>query len=929
MTTFTSLEIREELKARGIHEDFGVNQGLVEELYLRYRENPSLVDEEWRRFFEGLPPSAVKSKNGNGGTTTAAVIDMAHAHQARVTALVEAYRSRGHLSANIDPLGLMPRSDDELNLSKYGLDAADTRTTYSTDIPGASNAALPEIVERLQQTYCGSIGVEYTFVQNAEARAWLQQRMESTRNQRALHRDEALRALRKLTDAEFFEQFVHTNYVGAKRFSLEGGESMIPALDFLYEAAAKLGVEEIVLGMAHRGRLNVLVNSLEKQLQEIFFAFEDKHPELNLGRGDVKYHLGYSSDRVLANKKKIHLSLCFNPSHLEFVNPVVEGRVRAKQDRMRDTARTKVLPLLLHGDAAFMGQGIVPETLNFGGLEGYHTGGTIHVVTNNQVGFTTPTRDARSTRYATDITRMLGCPVFHVNSEDMGALVHVMELAAEYRQRYHQDVVVDLICYRRYGHNEADEPRFTQPTMYALIDGRKTYREAYVEQLVQSGQVSESEVQAITDASRKRLQQALEVVRSRQDYVPPVYSLQGVWKPYRGGKDTDAAEVSTAVPVKTLQDLLRKMTEVPKGFQINPKVQRLLEERRARADGDKPFDWGTAESLAYATLVSEGAPVRISGQDCRRGTFSHRHATLFDGKTGALHTPLQHVSPKQARFDVFNSPLSEAAVLGFDYGYSLDTPEALVVWEAQFGDFVNGAQVILDQFITSSEDKWHRLSGITLLLPHGFEGQGPEHSSARLERFLSACAEDNIQVCNLTTPAQIFHCLRRQVRRPFRKPLVIMSPKSLLRHPRAVSSLQELAEGSFQRVIADTQVKPSAAKKVLFCTGKVYYDLLQAREDQKRTDVAIVRLEQLYPFRDDEIRDAFAGYKKGTPVVWVQEEPRNMGAWPFIQTTLAEVISDKFDIRCVSRPRQASPATGSNASHKLEQANVIQDAFSA
>jgi 2-oxoglutarate dehydrogenase E1 component len=730
-----------------------------------------------------------------------------------------------------------------------------------------------------------------------------------------------VRILKHLTDAEIFEQFVHKNFVGAKRFSCEGAESMIAMLDLLIEYSAGHGVEEIVIGMAHRGRLNVLANTMNKNVREIFAAFRDNNPERNLGRGDVKYHLGQSTDRTTSTGRSVHLTLAFNPSHLEFVNPVVEGRVRAKQERRK---RLNVMPLLIHGDAAFMGQGIVPETLNLAGLEGYSTGGTVHLVVNNQIGFTTLPQDSRSTRYCTDITRMMKVPVFHVNGEDPEAVIQVTRLAIEFRQRFGKDVVIDMLCYRRYGHNEGDEPRFTQPVMYQLIDQKPTVREVYVRKLVESGQITQEQGDLLKAQRQDALAQALEETKTG-DWLKPPNALEGVWSGYRGGPDTRVPEGETSVPREVLIDLATRLATLPEGFTPNPKIKTLLDTRRDRVVSGQPFDWGTGEHLAFASLVAAGHPIRLSGQDARRGTFTHRHATLFDTHTGVRHTPLAHLG---GRFEVYDSPLSEAGVLGFDYGYSLDTPEGLVIWEAQFGDFVNGAQVIVDQFIVSAEDKWSRLSGIVLLLPHGYEGAGPEHSSARVERFLQMAASDNIQVCNLTTPAQLFHALRRQVLRKWRKPLVVFTPKSLLRHKQAVSTIDDLTHGSFQRVIGDKDTDPKTVRRVLLCSGKVYYDLVEARKKQGKDDIAILRVEQLYPLGDALLK-ALSVYADGTQLVWVQEEPRNGGAWYFMNANLPAILGDRMPLSVVARPAAASPATGSHASHVLEQQRLLDEALSS
>ena len=939
-------------------EEFGINAGFVEDLHVRWLESPQSVDEDWRHFFEALQNGSGTAHvvNGdayvNGSATTNGVAAAtngaskkeqmlaAAAMQGRVYQLLNAYRVRGHLFAHLDPLHLDRQADpastsspashappQELNLSNFGLSVQDLDTTF----PTVGMAGLPEratlrnIIAHLTETYCRSIGVEFTHIEEPDARGWLQEKMESSRNRAGLARDEVRRILTKLTDAETFETFIAKNYMGAKRFSVEGAESMIALLDLLIDEAGAQGISEIVLGMAHRGRLNVLANIMGKNVREIFAAFDDKNPERFLGGGDVKYHLGYSSDRVTPSGNKVHLSLAFNPSHLEFVNPVVEGRVRAKQDRKK---RSNVMPLLIHGDAAFMGQGVVPETLNMAGLEGYSTCGTIHVVVNNQIGFTTTPRDARSTRYCTDITRMMKVPVFHVNGEDPEAVIQVTRLAVEFRERFQKDVVIDMYCYRKYGHNETDEPRFTQPMMYSLIDKKPTVRQAYVRRLVDSGEITQGEAEQIAVDSKAKLDLALEEAR-RGDWLKKPNAMEGLWESYYGGPDAMIAEVPTAVPKETLASLLESLESLPDGFTPNAKAYGAIKKRREHALATPSIlQWETGEALAYASLVAEGHRVRLSGQDARRGTFSHRHAVLFDSKTGAAHCALDELAKKHdTRFEVYDSPLSETGVLGFEYGYSLDRPDGLVIWEAQFGDFLNGAQVIVDQFISSAEDKWLRLSGLVLLLPHGYEGQGPEHSSARMERFLQLSAEDNMQVCNLTTPAQIFHALRRQVLRPWRKPLIIFTPKSLLRAPAAISTLDDLANGEFKRVIPDTTVNPKDVKRVLLCTGKVYYDLAKARQDLGRKDVAIVRLEQLYPL-NEKLLEALAQYADGTQLVWVQEEPKNMGPWYFLNARVREHIGDRLPLSMVSRDESASPATGSKASHDLEQKMLISAAFS-
>jgi len=986
--------------------DFGVNQGLVEEQFLKWVDNPLAVEEAWRAYFESLAPTdwpqissagtimapvtasgmlspAPQPPDGNGAwaaaataaspapaasreaddegirnslflpTTAETALDpvlpdnpaivsrtsfppssellAATDLQARLSALINAYRVRGHLFANLDPLGLYRNLPaDDFVLKRYGLAHVDPETIFSTgDLAGPPTDKLGSVIARLKDTYSRTIGVEYTFLENREARNWLRDTMELTGNHIDLSREQQVRILTKLTDAEIFEQFLHTKYTGAKRFSLEGGESVIPMLDILTERASELGVEEMVIGMAHRGRLNVMVNIMEMNVRQIFAGFEDDDPEKYVGTGDVKYHLGYSLDRKTASGNNVHMTLAFNPSHLEFVNPVVEGRVRAKQDRKGDEERITVLPLLIHGDAAFVGQGVVAETLNLSRLQAYGTGGTVHVVINNQVGFTTNPEDSRSTSYCTDITRMLRCPVFHVNGEDPEAVAQAVTLATEYRQRFHGDVVLDLFCYRKYGHNEGDEPRFTQPEMYAAIDRKKTVREVYIDHLVKTGKLTSQQADEIKVQRQQDLENALEDTRKNGNYNLIPASMLGLWTEYRGGSDLDVPDADTRFPMEKLVDALDKLTSYPDWFTPHPRIKRfVLDKQRTVMESGEAVDWGTAENLAFASLLLQGVRCRLTGQDVRRGTFSHRHAVIFDEKTGRRYTRLGHLSDDQAHLEIYDSPLSEVGVVGFEWGYSLDSPDALVCWEAQFGDFVNVAQVIIDQFVSSSEDKWQRLSGLTMLLPHGMEGQGPEHSSARLERFLLLCAEDNMQVVNLTTPAQLFHCLRRQVLRPWRKPLIVMSPKSLLRHRRAISTLDELAEGSFQRIIPDDPaIDASKVRRLILCTGKIYYDLLERREQTGADDVGIIRVEQLYPLRASELQARLAPYPKDVDLVWVQEEPWNMGAWYFMRARLPEILGNEQPLRCIARPESASPATGSGASHKLEQRLLVDEVF--
>ena len=757
--------------------------------------------------------------------------------QDRVDQLIRAYRVRGHLLAQLDPLGLPSDVYPELNPAFYGFGQADLDMIFSsTTIPGTTVMTLRDIIAHLKKTYCRSIGVQYMHIDDLKVKMWLQDRMESTQNSIDLSREEQLSILTKLTDAEVFEQFIHKKFVGAKRFSLEGAESLIPLLDLAIEKAGEHGLDEVVIGMAHRGRLNVLANIMGKSPRQIFHEFDDKTPDQMMGRGDVKYHLGYSSDRLTKSGHKVHLSLTFNPSHLEFVSPVVLGRVRAKQDRFGDTARAKGMGIIIHGDAAVAGQGVVQETFNLSELRGYSTGGTLHIIVNNQIGFTTDPHDGRSTQYATDIAKMLQIPILHVNGEHPEAVAQAIQLAMSFREEFSKDVVIDMYCYRRYGHNEGDEPAFTQPILYKTIRKRKSVREGYLDNLFTPGGITKDEAEQIHVERRARLEEELGAARSKDYKRMEISSGQGWWRSFRGGKDADVADVETGVPKPRLLELMQRLTSIPESFNAHPKIAKLIEQRAKMGRGELPLDWGAAESLAFATLVAEGNRIRLAGQDAERGTFSHRHAVLHDVDNGKTHVPLKHLTPDQGIFEVFNSPLSEVAVLAFEYGFSLDYPDALCLWEAQFGDFANVAQVIVDQFITSGEEKWQRMSGVVMLLPHGFEGQGPEHSSARLERYLTAVAEDNVQVVNATTPAQIFHLLRRQVVRPLRKPLVVMSPKSLLRHPLATSTIDELATGRFKRVLDETddRAKQSKARRIILTSGKVYYDLVKAREGRAR-----------------------------------------------------------------------------------------------
>ncbi len=920
------------------------NLAFVEQLYAEYLRDPASVPPVWRAYFTALrdsespagaprwgpsfrpssifnPPAARDGDGRHAAHATAASQD-------RVDQLVRAYRVRGHLLAAVDPLHRPGPFHPELKPQHYGFTREDLHRPFSSrTIHGAAIRPLRDIILLLRNTYCRSIGVQFMHIDQLAARHWLQERMEGTQNRLALTRTEQVRILTRLTDAVIFEEFIQKKYVGAKRFSLEGGESLIPLLDLAIEHAGEQGIDEIVIGMAHRGRLNVLANILGKSPRQIFREFEDLDAELYLGRGDVKYHQGYHGDWTTVTGKQIHLALCFNPSHLEFVNPVVLGRVRAKQDRLNDAGRERSMALLIHGDAAFAGGGIVQETLNLSELAGYRTGGTLHVIVNNQLGFTTTPTEGRSTTYATDVAKMLQSPIFHVNGEDPEAVAQVVRLAMDFRQEFRRDVVIDMYCYRRYGHSEADEPAFTQPVLYRQIEARPSVRDGYLKRLLELGGVTRAEADAIAAHRRASLEQDLAGVQSEGPAMSARPSTLGrIWNQYAGGCDADVPDVDTGVPRERLEQLLAAQTRLPEDFHLHPKLKRWLEHRRQMARGEKPLDWAAAEVLAYATIVAEGTRVRLSGQDSGRGTFSHRHAILHDYEDSRPYIPLQHLAPDQAPFEVWNSPLSEAGVLGFEYGYSIAYPDGLVLWEAQFGDFANAAQVFIDQFLASAEDKWHSLSGLVLLLPHGQEGQGPEHSSARLERFLMLAADDNLQIVQPSTPAQFFHCLRRQVLRRWRKPLVVLTPKSLLRHPQATSTLEELATGRFERVLPDRPDDPSAVRRILLCSGKVYYELLQARQARTRPDVALVRVEQFYPLATETLDSALSLLPGSVPVYWVQEEPLNMGAASYFRLRFGGTLAGRrFDV--VGRPVAASPATGSAASHKLEQERLLAQAL--
>ena len=842
--------------------------------------------------------------------------------------MIQAYRRFGHLKARIDPLNLRNLAVVDLEPEAFGFTESHMDKLFASEsLRLTAPLTLRECVQWLENVYCGPIGFEFMHIADLTQKRWLEERIERIEDRSKLDRADQVRILSRLIDAQCFEQFIRKKFLGAKSFSLEGAESLIPLLEFAIEKAADQGVEEIVLAMAHRGRLNVLANILGKPPREIFREFIDPSVAHADGSGDVKYHLGHSHDYRTRAGREVHLSLCFNPSHLEFVNPVALGRVRAKQDRGQDRERTRGMALLIHGEAALAGEGIIQEALNLERLNPYEVGGVVHVVVNNQIGFTTPPSAARSTTYATDVMKMLQMPIFHVNGDEPEAVAYAVRLALEFRARFRQDVVIDMYCYRRLGHNEGDEPSFTQPLMYQAIGNKKNIREIYLERLLSLQRVTAEEAADMEAVRVQRLERELAAARD-ENHVPVREELQGIWAGYQGGLEPTAEELKTGIEIPRLTHLLEAQTQLPDDFHPHPKIARAMEARRKMAVGELPLDWSAAESLVFASLASEGIHVRLSGQDSGRGTFSHRHAVLRDYQTGQKYVPVQHLGRDQASFEIYDSPLSEAGVLGFEYGYSLDRPDGLTLWEAQFGDFSNAAQVIIDQFITTAEEKWRRLSGLVMLLPHGFEGMGPEHSSARLERFLQLGARDNIQVIYPTTPAQYFHSLRRQALRKWRKPLIVMTPKSLLRHPKSVSPREEFSKGSFLRVIADSgPARRRSVKRILLCSGKIYFDLEHKRQELGRDDVAIIRLEQLYPFPEKPLQSLLAEYPAATPLTWVQEEPENMGAWWYLNLRFNQRVLGNRPVSVVARAPAASPATGSATRHKEQQQLLLNQAF--
>jgi 2-oxoglutarate dehydrogenase E1 component len=907
------------------------NLDLIEENYRRWQENPESLDAAWLAFFEGFELGELQPRNGAAATTAQARAEPADQPlQTRVDGLVYAYRTLGHTIARIDPLAEKRPVNPLLSLRELGFSEKDLDLVVSSKFFFDNRKmTLRDMIALLESIYAESIGSEFQHIQNPRIRNWVRHRLESRPDKHHSSRETEIGILRTLLEAETFETFLHTRYVGQKRFSLQGAESLMVVLDAILQRCPRHGVEEICMGMAHRGRLNVLANFLKKSLQVIFTEFSTNYiPDLVAGDGDVKYHLGYRTVRRLEDGTDIEIRLAANPSHLEAVNPVVEGTARARQRIRGDTeTRRKVLPLLIHGDAAFAGQGIVAETLNMSQLHGYGTGGTVHVVVNNQIGFTTLPEDARSSMYATDIAKMIEVPIFHVNGDDPLAVVFVTEMALDFRQEFGRDAVIDMYCYRRYGHNEGDEPSFTQPDLYAKIRSRPPVAQLFKNELIEAGKLSDDEGASLEAEFEMRLDLVLQEVKSvEEEQANDKARFQGSTAVFQPQYTSECGK--TAISPEMLKQIVDGLTRVPEDFQVLPKIKKnVLDRRREIFEAGGPYEWHYAEALAFGSLLLEGTPVRLSGQDSRRGTFSTRHSFIYDAKTGRPFMPLLHLAEDQARICIYNSLLSEAAVLGFDYGYSLDYPNMLCLWEAQFGDFANGAQVIIDQFIIAAESKWQRPSGIVLLLPHGYEGQGPEHSSARLERFLQSCAEENIQVCNLTTSAQYFHVLRRQMKRDFVKPLVIMTPKSLLRAEPASSRAGEFTDGCFSEILGSPEAgPPEKIKRVILCSGKVYYDLLNYRETEGISNAAIVRVEQLYPLAEAKLREAIKPFPKNAKLIWCQEESQNMGAWSFMEPRLWALFGKK--IIYAGRNASASPAVGSLAIHKREQAQLIADAFS-
>ncbi|MDC3050331.1 2-oxoglutarate dehydrogenase E1 component [Flavobacteriales bacterium] len=891
-----------------------VHTNMVEIMYEQYIKNPESVNEEWRNFFTGFDfAKEVYSEEDE--------VPKTFKKEFQVINLIDAYRKSGHLFTKTNPVRERRKYSPTLDVENFGLEEYDMETIFQAGSQvGIGPSSLKEIITHLKQVYCQSIGVEYMYIRKPDQVEWIKNRLHKNSNTPTFSSQEKKQILRKLNQAVAFENFMHTKFVGQKRFSLEGAEALIPALDALIEKGSYIGVEEFVMGMAHRGRLNVLANIFNKTYRDIFSEFEGKEYEDHLFAGDVKYHLGYTSEQVCNNGKKVKMSLSPNPSHLEAVDPVVQGIARAKIDQNHKGDSSKIVPILIHGDAALAGQGVVYEVIQMAQLDGYKTGGTIHIVINNQVGFTTNYLDARSSTYCTDVGKVTLSPVFHVNGDDVEAVVHAIEIAVEYRQKFHKDVFIDLLCYRKYGHNEGDEPRFTQPMLYKAISKHPNAREIYNQKLISEGIVGANIAKEMEYEFKQLLQDRFDESKEIEKAHITRF-MQSEWEDFRKSKDSDfVSSPDTSVPIDTLKEVAKKIYTVAQHDSLFKKTQRLLADQKNMVEEKNQLDWGMAELLAYGTLLYEGNPIRLSGQDVERGTFSHRHAVLKLEQSEQEIVPLNSINPK-AKFEAYNSPLSEYGVLGFDYGYAMALPNSLTIWEAQFGDFSNGAQIMIDQFISSAEDKWKIYNGLVMLLPHGYEGQGAEHSSARMERYLQMCAKHNMQMVNCTTPANFFHVMRRQLKREFRKPLVIFTPKSLLRHPLCVSKLEDLSSGRFKELIDDIDVEPSEVEKVVFCSGKIYYELLKERDKTSRMDVALVRLEQLYPLPEEQIITLLEKYK-GKTLIWVQEEPKNMGAWTHILNRLQHL---PFEL-IASRP-SAATASGSSKQAAHRQRLIIEEVF--
>ncbi|EGV52192.1 2-oxoglutarate dehydrogenase E1 component [endosymbiont of Riftia pachyptila (vent Ph05)] len=920
----------------------GANAAFIEALYEEYLRDPESVPEDWRSRFARLnrreevdtPHAPVREtfrklarERANTSSAQHCLSPLAAEQQTAVLRLINGYRVRGHQNANLDPLKLRPQpAVPDLDPAFLQLDRLDPATHFNTgSLAAPDRMPLKQIIELVRRVYCGTIGAEYMHITNTHEKRWIQERIEGRPRIEGASVDEKRWLLTLLTAAEGIEKHLHSRYVGQKRFSLEGGESLIPLLDELIQHAGRNGVEETVIGMAHRGRINVLTNILGKPPQEIFDEFEgriERDPARYVG--DVKYHQGFSTD-IDTPGGIVHIALGFNPSHLEIINPVIEGSVRARQQRRGDRKGEQVLPVQIHGDSAFAGQGVVMETLNLSQTRGFSTGGTVHIIINNQIGFTTSNPlDTRSTLYCTDVAKMVQAPIFHVNGDDPEAVLFVTRLALDFRFRFNKDVLIDMVCYRRLGHNEADEPAVTQPEMYKKIRRHPTVREIYTQQLIADSIISPSQAQAMVENYRKSLEQGRVVSRPVICAVKNRFAVD--WRHFHSVAWTCPA--TTSLPTEQFKSLAQRLLELPSGFELHPRVEKIWRERQRMANGDQLIDWGFGETLAYASLLTEGCPVRLSGQDAGRGTFFHRHAVIHNQVDGTPHIPLQHLADDQANFLVIDSLLSEEAVLGYEYGYATAEPNALTLWEAQFGDFANGAQVVIDQFISSGGEKWGLLCGLVMLLPHGYEGQGAEHSSARLERYLQLCANANMQVCVPTTPAQIFHMLRRQILRPFRHPLIVMTPKSLLRHRLATSPIQAFTEDGFLNVIGEIDaIDPESVKRIVLCAGKLYYELLETRRSRGITDTAIIRIEQLYPFPSDDFAQAIAPYRNAEELIWCQEEPLNQGAWNQIKHRFAEQVAAGLRLWFVGRPRTAAPAVGYRPVHVQQQQTLIDEAL--